>query len=133
ATRAPIRQGIAIQLLLLQCRHPAQSDRYGGVVKLTLVRIDRASGIEPEDLVGKVETRGYEFQLSVHAVAALDIDLRVCVKVLISQGTLDADDGIIVRSGARRIMCILIDVNVGRVVTHRKTPGEAGLVVSKAH
>src|SRR5260370_20758814 len=83
-----------VRLLFLQSGQPAESDCDGRVVELALIRIDRASSIEPENLVGQVETGSNEFQLPIHPVAALNVDLGVSVEVLISQGTLDATDAL---------------------------------------
>src|SRR5260370_16120453 len=132
ALSGALRRDESVRLLFLRSGHPGQSDCDGRVVELALIRIDRASSIEPENLVGQVETGSNEFQLPIHPVAALNVDLGVSVEVLISQGTLDAHDGIIVPGGISRIMTVLVGVDVGGVVTYRKTPGEAGLVVCEA-
>jgi len=49
------------------------------LVVLALVRIDGASGIKSKNLVAEVQTGHYKLQSLVEAVAALNIELCVCI------------------------------------------------------
>src|SRR5258708_34995506 len=91
--------------LFFAARSPAQAERYGWPVVLALHRIDPVSVVESEDLVAQVQSGGDHLHSPVQAEAALHVELRVGIEVVVSGGALQPDDRI-ARRAVRRIPLI---------------------------
>src|SRR6202521_4837728 len=92
--------------LLLGIR-PPQAKHVSTAIKLSLDGIYGAALIEPEHFIVQIEQRDDEFKPAVEAVTSLGINLRVCIRVLISIWS---------PNSAISPVLVVVQVNVGVVM-----------------
>src|ERR1035438_4728073 len=104
-------------------RGPAQPGADGGMVELALVRPDGATVIESENLVRQVQSINYEFESFGQAIAALHVELKVTVQVVVAQWP---------RLTEQRAILILICKDVLLIVRQADSHGEPATVIGWA-
>src|SRR5258706_10243484 len=102
---------LAWEVLLFLGIRPAKAKRISAAIEFPLIRVLGTALIEAEDLVGQIQYRGKELQSALDAVTPLEIQLCVCVGVIVAIRSLQSQ----ISAGQ-----VVVLVNIGIVMGDAK-------------